>query len=150
MSPPEPPITRVRFLIPVAAHVTFFAAIALSPSGRVILIPAYMLILFGLIVGFNLLEGFRLKSFLKHRYPAECEKLTRQAGYGPNFALGLNSSHPWWGFRFAVLVLGGGNAEGEALLKRLRRHQRWIWVEAVSLPPVMFLVVVSAGTVSSG
>ena len=149
MNPPEPPVSRARLLIPMAAHSTFFAAIALSPSGRVILIPAYMLILVGLIAGFNLLEGFRLKSFLKHRYPAECEKLTRQAGCGPNFALGLNSSYPWWGFRFAVLVLGGGNAEGEALLKRLRRRQRWIWVEAVSLPPVMFLVVVSAVTVST-
>ena len=150
MSPPEPPITRARFLIPMAAHATFFAAIALNPSGRVILIPAYMLILVGLIVGFNLLEGFRLKSFLKHRYPAECEKLTRQAGYGPNFALGLKSSYPWWGLGFAVLVLGGGNAEDEALLKRLKRRQRWIWVEAFSLPPVVFLVVVSAVTVSNG
>ena len=150
MNPPEPPITKARFLIPVAAHATFFAAIALSPSSRVILIPAYMLILFGLIVGFNLLEGFRLKSFLKHRYPAECEKLTRQAGYGPNFALGLKSSYPWWGLGFAVLVLGGGNAEGEALLKRLRRRQRWIGLEAVSLPLVTFLVVVSASTVSNG
>jgi len=150
LNPPEPPITRARFLIPIAAHATFFAAIALNPSGPVILVPVYMLVLVGLIVGFNLFEGFRLKSFLKHRYPAECEKLTRQAGYGPNFALGLKSSYPWWGLGFAVLVLGGGNAEGKALLKRLNRRQRWIWVEAFSLPPVMFLVVVSAVTVSNG
>jgi hypothetical protein len=132
----------------MVSHATFFVAIALSLSDRAILIPVYMLVTFGLLVCFNLFESFRLSAFLKHWYPAECEKLITQAGLGPNFLLGLRSSLPCWGIGFACLVLGESDAEGNAILNRLRRHQRWIWIQVLSMPPVMFVVIVSAGTVS--
>ena len=148
MSPSEIPIIRFRFFIPIVSHAVFFVAIAFSWFDDSTVIPTYLLVSIGLVMGFNFREAFLLKSFLKRRYPAECEKLARQAGYGPNFAMGARSSAPFWGLGFALLILGEGNAEGDVILKRLRRHQRWIWLEVFSTLPLTFVVIVLAGIVS--
>jgi hypothetical protein len=150
---PEIPFVRGRFLIPIVPHAAFFATIALSLSHRGILIPVYMLVTFGLLFGLNVVEGSRLGVFLKRWYPAECEKLIRrknvpspldqlitQTDYGYKSLRGLWLSGLW-------LVLASHTGD-DRILKQLRRHRRRVWIESLSTPLVMFVVIVSAVSVS--
>ena len=130
---PEVPIFRVRFLTMMVSHVVFFAAIAMSPSNRNVVIPSYMFVIFALMVGWGTFEWTRLGPFLEHRYPREFDKLTR--GWAVNTLRG---------YRFAFSV----DAEDDGILRTIRRHWRWGWIEALSFPLVMFIVVVSATSVS--
>ena len=131
----EVPIVSARFFVMLASHAAFFTAIAFSLLEREILIPLYLLVTFGLLVGLNWFEGARLGPCLKHRYPVEFEKLQTRSGYGYNSFRGL---------RFAF----SGNPDDDHALKRLRRHWRRIWIEALSSPPLMFMIIVSAVSIS--
>ena len=145
----EIPFVRGRFLIPMVSHAIFFAAIALNLSDRAILIPVYMLVTMGLLVGLGQLESFRLSSFLMHKYPDEHEKHVKQiaawTGYEPNAVRDLcNSFLGGLKFRFDF----PRHAEDDPILKRIRQHKRWVWIEVCSTIPVMFVVLELATSVS--
>ena len=144
----EIPVIRGRFLITMVSHAAFFAAIALGLSDPDVLIPGYVVVTFGLLLGLNWLESIRLSSYLKCRYPAEFEKFEEKftwTGYGPNAIRDLSSSHLmgsgfWFTFR--------GDREDDLVPKQIRQRYRCVLIEAFSMPPVMFVVIVSASAVS--
>lgn len=115
-------------------HVLPFLALALGVN-RAVAIPSYMLVTGGLLVVWNAIDASRLNAFLKERYPAELAKLSTQTGYGYNSLRSL---------RFAF----SDQRDEDPILERVRRHARSVWLQTLTLPPLMMIVVISAVSMS--
>jgi hypothetical protein len=152
MSALQIPFIRGRFLIPMVSHAVFFAAIALNLLDRNILMPAYMLVTLGLLLGLNVVEGSRLGLFLKRWYPIECERLFREKhvlSAADEVITEAYRRNSHWNLWLAGLWLAlASYPKDDPILKRIRQHKRWVWIEAFSTLPVMSVVLELASSVS--